>query len=339
MAVGREILDGSERAMRAAISALPDGVYEAEDVVDGDGLEEGGKRIAVRLTIDGDRMSFDFTGTSPQALGPINATMATTRSAVYYAAIAAVGLTGTANAGCYRPLDVTAPDGTLVSARFPAPVAMRMVAGHRTVTAVLKAFAQVSPDRIPACYYAITFNHAVDIRHGDGRRQVYFDSEVGGWGAHPEADGASALAAGFSNGQNTPVETIEAIYPVIFTRYGLRPGSGGAGRMRGGLGLVREWRLEAESGRLNAAFDAFTSPPYGLAGGAPGQGGALSVTRDGVTTALPSKVVGHPLRRGDVVRIETPGGGGFGDPAERPATAIEADEADGLLGPDGNAGA
>lgn len=327
--IGAALLDHAEHEMRSALAALPDGTYAAEDFVDGDGLEPGTKRIAVALTIRGSEIALDFTGTAAQARGPINATLATTTSAVYYAVIAACGVTATVNAGCYRPITVTAPPGCLVNADFPAPVSMRMLPGHKIATAVLRAFAQVLPDRIPASYYGTTFNHAVNIRHADGRRQVYFDSELGGWGGHPGRDGPNGLAAGFHNGQNTPVEMIEALFPLRFTRYGLLPGSGGAGRHRGGLGIVREWAFLAESGLLNTAFDAFESLPYGLDGGVPGRGGRLSVTRDGVTTPLAAKTIAHALRPGDVVRMETPGGGGHGDPALRDPAARAADLADG----------
>jgi len=329
--IGAALLDHAEHEMRNALEALPDGTYTAEDFVDGDGIEEGSKRISVALTIKGSDIALDFTGTADQAKGPINATMATTTSAVYYAVIAACGVTATVNAGCYRPITVTAPEGSLVNATFPAPVSMRMLPGHKIATAVLRAFAQVLPERIPASYYGTTFNHAVNIRRADGRRQVYFDSELGGWGAHPERDGPNGLAAGFHNGQNTPIEMIEALFPLRFTRYGLVPGSGGAGRMRGGLGIVREWEFLAESGLLNSAFDAFQSLPYGLEGGEPGRGGSLSVTRDGVTTPLAAKTIGHVLRPGDIVRMETPGGGGHGDPELRDATAIAEDQADGYV--------
>jgi N-methylhydantoinase B len=226
---------------------------------------------------------------------------------------------------------VTAPEGSLVNARFPAPVSMRMLTGHRIATAVLRAFALAAPERIPASYYGVTFNHAINILHGDGRRQVYFDYSIGGWGAHPEADGPSGFAAGFHNGQNTPVEMVEAIFPLRFKRYGFAPDSGGAGRMRGGLGLERSWEFLAERGLFNGSFDAFASRPYGLAGGEPGAGGRLTVTRDGVTTDLPAKTIGHELRRGDVLSMITPGGGGHGLPAERSAEAVEADMADGLV--------
>lgn len=329
--IGGALLDHAEHEMRAAIAALPDGSWSAEDFTDGEAPGDAPQRIAVTLTISGSDIALDFTGTAPQARGPVNATMATTKSAVYYAVIAACGVTATVNAGCYRPITVTAPEGSLVNASFPAPVSMRMLPGHKTATAVLRAFAQVVPDRIPASYYGTTFNHAVNIRHADGRRQVYFDAELGGWGAHPDRDGPNGLAAGFHNGQNTPVEMIEALFPMRFVRYGLAPGSGGAGRMRGGLGIVREWEFLAESGLLNSAFDVFQTEPYGLAGGAPGLSGSLSVTRGGETTQLAAKTIGHPLRAGDVVRMQTPGGGGHGDPADRDPAALAADRADGYV--------
>lgn len=331
IAVGNALLDHSERAMRDAIHALPDGVYHGEDFVDGDGLEPGQKRIAVTLTINGDELSVDLAGTDSQARGPINATMATTKSAVYYATIAAAGVAALANSGCYRPITVTAPEGSLVNARFPAPVSMRMLTGHRIATAVLKAFAAAIPERIPASYYGVTFNHAINILHEDGRRQVYFDYSIGGWGAHPDVDGPSGFAAGFHNGQNTPIEMVEAIFPLRFTHYGFVPDSGGAGRTRGGLGLERAFEFLAELGLFNGSFDAFASRPYGLAGGLPGQGGSLSVTRGDTTTSLPAKTIGHELRRGDILSMSTPGGGGFGPPGERKAERLAEDIADGLV--------
>lgn len=331
IAVGAALLDHSERAMRDAIRALPDGVYHAEDFVDGDGLDPGQKRIAVTLTIAGDEIAVDLAGTDSQARGPINATMATTKSAVYYATIAAAGVAALANSGCYRPITVTAPEGSLVNARFPAPVSMRMLTGHRIATAVLKAFAAAVPERIPASYYGVTFNHAINILHQDGRRQVYFDYSIGGWGAHPEVDGPSGFAAGFHNGQNTPIEMVEAIFPLRFTRYGFVPDSGGAGRTRGGLGLERSFEFLAERGLFNGSFDAFVSRPYGLAGGLPGKGGRLSVTRGATTTELPAKTIGHELRIGDILSMITPGGGGFGPAAERPAERLADDITDELV--------
>jgi N-methylhydantoinase B len=335
VSVSADLLDQSETAMRAAIRSLPDGIHVAEDFVDGDGVEPGQKRIAVTLTIAGDQLSLDFAGTAPQAMGPINATMATTKSAVYYAAIAATGVAAHANSGCYRPIAVTAPAGSLVNASFPAPVSMRMLTGHRIATAVLRAFAQAIPDRIPASYYGVTFNHAINVLHGDGRRQVYFDYSIGGWGAHPQVDGPSGFAAGFHNGQNTPIEMVEAIFPLRFTRYGFVPDYGGAGEMRGGLGLERAWEFLAERGLFNGSFDAFQSRPYGLAGGDAGQGGSLSVTRDGKVSALAAKTIGHELRRGDVLSMITPGGGGFGDPRARSREAVQSDLADGLITAEG----
>ncbi|CAN1524836.1 HyuB N-methylhydantoinase B/acetone carboxylase, alpha subunit [Rhabdaerophilaceae bacterium] len=329
--VSAALLDHSEQGMRKAIIGLPDGVYTADDFVDGDGLEPGQKRIAVTLTIAGDSLSVDLAGTADQAAGPINATMATTKSAVYYAAIAAAGVSTLANSGCYRPITVTAPIGSLVNARFPAPVSMRMLTGHRIATAVLKAFAQAIPERIPASYYGVTFNHAINVLHEDGRRQVYFDYSIGGWGAHPEADGPSGFAAGFHNGQNTPIEMVEALFPLRFVRYGFVPDSGGAGRMRGGLGLERSFEFLAERGLFNGSFDAFASRPYGLAGGQPGQGGSLRVIRAGMIEDLPAKTIGHELARGDILSMITPGGGGFGPPSERTQAALQTDRADGLV--------
>mgnify|MGYP001038249402 CR=1 FL=1 len=322
----------SERAMGAAIRAVPDGVYEYRDFVDDDGLDHTPLCIQVRLTVAGDRITVDLAGSSPQARGPVNCTLNMTSSAVICGVMMAIGAEIPANAGCYRPVRIQAPPGTVVNACAPAPVANRMAVGHRVVNAVLGAFAHALPGRIAAAYYGVSYAYALNAIHADGRRQVYFDLECGGWGAHPEVDGASAFSCGFHNIANAPVEMLEASYPLIFLRYGLTPDSGGAGRMRGGLGLTREWRLEAPEGHFVANLDRFQFPPPGLDGGEPGSAGRLILTRaDGSTESLPAKVAGVALRQGDAVRLETSGGGGHGDPRTRDPAQLAADLADGYV--------
>jgi N-methylhydantoinase B len=165
----------------------------------------------------------------------------------------------------------------------------------------------------------------------NGRRSIYFDSEVGGWGAEPGRDGANGFSCGVHNIAAVPIEMLESRHPITFTTFALRPGSGGQGRTRGGLGLVREFRLDAPSGTFAATFDRFRVPPYGLAGGKPGRTGSLTLLRQGEAKALASKVSDVRLLAGDRIRIETAGGGGFGLPAERPATAIAHDIAMGYM--------
>lgn len=323
----------SEAALRAAIAAIPDGRYEFEDLVDDDGISDERLRIRVQLEVHGDALTVDFQGTSPQARGPVNCTFNMTSAAVICACLMCIGGAIPANAGVYRPVTVKAPPGSVVNARSPAPVANRMATGHRVVNAVMGAFAKALPGRIPACYYGVSYAYALSCIHADGTRQVYFDLECGGWGGHPEADGASAFSCGFHNIANSPVEMIEHDYPVTFTEYALVPGSGGAGRHRGGLGLAREFRLEAPEGRFAANLDRFKVPPYGLEGGASGRPGRLLLKRgDGEWTPLPSKVADLALARGDRIRLETAGGGGHGDPAGRDGEAIEWDRPEGYVG-------
>ena len=332
------ILDGSERTMRAALLAIPDGEAAFTELVDDDGQSEEPIRLSVRVVKRGDAIALDFAGSSPQVRGPVNNTPAMTCSAVYYALLAALGGDIPANSGCYRPVRVSLPEGSVVNAVFPAPVAGRMVVNHRIATAVFGALAQLMPDKIPAAYYAISYVYALQTADAAGARKVYFDIEVGGWGGHARGDGASALSCGLHNNTNAPIEMVEAKYPVTFTRYGLVPDSGGAGRFRGGLGLVREWRLDAGEGSLSTNFERFRYAPYGLDGGAPGSLSRTTVTRaDGSREALRSKVSGVPLKRGDTVTIETSGGGGFGDPRTRDPAHLARDLADGLVTREGAA--
>jgi N-methylhydantoinase B len=328
----------SERMVRAGLAALPDGEARFEEVVDDDGQSDTPIRLCLHVVKQGDRITLDFAGSSAQVPGPVNNTPAMTASAVYYALLAALGGDIPANSGCYRPIELRLPEGSVVNARFPAPVAGRMVVNHRIATAVFGALARFLPGRIPAAYYAISYVYALSTARPDGRRQVYFDIEVGGWGGHAGGDGASALSCGLHNNTNAPIEMVESRYPVTFTRYGLIPDSGGAGRHRGGLGLVREWRLDAEAGSLSTNFERFRVPPYGLEGGRPGSLSRTTVLRaDGTPQPLRSKVSGIALQRGDIVRIETSGGGGHGDPAARRPADLAADLAEGFVTPEGAA--
>lgn len=331
----RMIQDQSEQAMRAAIAAMPDGDYEFEDFVDDDGIDRDKPlRIHARLTVCGEEIEINLSGSSPQARGPVNCTYNMMDSAVVCGVMMSVGSDIPANAGCYRPIRITAPEGLCVNARSPAPVANRMAVGHRIVNTVMGAFATALPGQVPAAYYGVSYVYAFNAFKEDGGRSVYFDLECGGWGAHPDEDGASGFSCGFHNIANAPMELIENDYPVTFQRYGLVPGSGGAGRTRGGLGLERAFRVDAPEGTFTCNFDRFRTPPYGLVGGAPGALGRMTVTRAGETEEVDigSKVSGLSVRRGDVLRLRTSGGGGYGDPAERGAEALEADRLDGYSG-------
>jgi len=325
------IQDQSEAAIRAMIARIPDGSYMFEDFVDDDGIDRDRRiRIAVSLTVRGEEIGIDLTGSSPQARGPVNCTLAMSHSAVMCGVMMALGTEVPANAGCYRPVALTAPLGTVVNCRSPAPVANRMATGHRIVNAVMGAFHAAMPGSVPAAYYGVSYAYAVNCIHADGRRQVYFDLECGGWGGHPDEDGANAFSCGLHNISNAPVEMLENTLPIRFQEYGLVPDTGGRGRTRGGLGLARAFRLDAESGSFAANLERFKVRPYGLAGGAPGTAGRLTVTRaDGGVEELPSKVAGLAVAKGDVIRLQTAGGGGYGDPEARCEAAKASDRENG----------
>lgn len=324
----------SEMAMRRAIAAIPDGDYAFEDFVDDDGIDrETPLRIAVTLAVRGDELTIDMTGSSPQAQGPVNCTRNMSASGAFCGVLMAIGSDIPANAGCYVPVTIVSPEGSCVAARAPAPVANRMAIGHRVVNAVMGAFARALPGRVPAAYYGVSYAFATNLFHADGRRQVYFDLTCGGWGGHPETDGANGFSCGLHNIANAPVEMLESTYPVTFQRYSLAPDSGGAGEKRGGCGLERSFRIDAEAGgTLALNLDRFKTRPYGLAGGGPGAAGHATLIRaDGSSERLPSKVAGLRIGKGDVFRLVTAGGGGYGDPRKRAAEAIAADLENGYV--------
>jgi N-methylhydantoinase B len=326
----RQMLEQAEAAMRKRIAALQPGRFAFEDFLDDDGIGQTPVRVAVDCTIGTDGLAFDFSRSAAQVPVPINCTRNVLVSAVNYAVIAALGEGITVNSGCYAPVKVVAPLGTVVNARAPAPVVNRMTIAHRIVNAVMGALAQALPQRIPAAYYGVSYVCMLESVQADGTRRIYFDSEVGGWGAEPGRDGANAFSCGLHNIAAVPIEMLESAHPLVFTTYALRPDSAGAGRWRGGTGLVREWRLEAPEGRFAATFDRFTIAPYGLQGGGPGATGRLLLTRnDGTMIELRSKLSDLALQAGDTIRIETSGGGGYGPPEARDPAAIAADLAHG----------
>ncbi len=322
------VLDQSEQAMRAAIAVIPDGHYRFEDYVDDDGQSAVDLQIVAAVEIVGDECRVDLSESADQAPGPVNCTLNMARSGVYCALLSMAEGAAMANSGAYRPIQVKCRSGSIANCESPAPVANRMATGHRIVTTVLGALATAMPERVPAAYYGVSYVAALSAPDAvvPGERRVYFEIEVGGWGAHPQGDGANGFSAGFHNLANSPIEMCESLFPVVFTEYSFIEGSGGDGQYRGGLGLAREWRLEADWGILSGSFERFRHPPYGLNGGKPGSTGRFVHTRGDEVTLLPSKISGVDLQRGDRVRLETSGGGGWGDPAARSAALRSQDE-------------
>jgi N-methylhydantoinase B len=305
----------SETLMRAALRGLPAGTYRARDVLDDDGVGTERLTIAATVTIGRARARVDFAGTCSQTHGPVNANFAVTRSAVLYVFTALAGEDIPANDGLARPLDVVAPGGCLVNARFPAAVAGGNVeTSQRIVDVLLRALAGAAPDRIPAASSGSMNNVAIGGDRG-AAPFAYYETVAGGAGGGPHGAGLSGVHTHMTNTMNTPIEALEAYYPLRVRRYGLRRGSGGRGRHAGGDGIVREIEFLTPA-RLTLLAERRKVPPYGLAGGEAGATGSDWLVQRGRTHRIAAKV-NVSVEPGDRLRIETPGGGGFGRPRRR----------------------
>jgi N-methylhydantoinase B len=298
------LLDYGERRMRAAIGALPDGRFVFQDAME---WQEHDLPVVVAVTIDGAELAADFSGTSPQIAGNINAVSAVTRSCLYYAVRVATDPTIPTNGGCYRPLQLHAPTGSLVNARPPAAVAAGNVeTSQRIADTLLGALAQAAPDRVPAAGQG-TMNNVL-IGNDDF---AYYETLGGGQGGRPGRPGQSGIHTGMTNTKNTPIESLEAHYPFRVLRYGLRSGSGGTGRYPGGEGIEREIEFLADAS-VSLMGERRRNQPWGLAGGGPGAVGEdWLIQRDGSRERLPGKTT-VDVRRGDRLLVLTPGGGGWG---------------------------
>ena len=304
----------SSRLMRHAVRNIPDGEYSAEDVLDDDGITDVPIRICVSIRIKGDKASVDFTGTASQVIGSINAVEAITVSAVAYAFRCLLGPDVPASAGLMEPIAVHAPLGTVVNATPPASVAGGNVeTSQRIVDVLFRALSDALPDRIPAASQGTMNNLTIGgIDARTGAEFSYYETVAGGMGARPGQDGLSGVHTHMTNSLNTPVEALEYSYPLRVCEYSLRKGSGGAGAFRGGDGVVREVESLVPA-RMSILSDRRKHSPYGLAGGDPGKAGRNFVVKKGKRREISSKG-SWELYDGDRVRIETPGGGGFGKP-------------------------
>jgi N-methylhydantoinase B len=303
-----QLIDYSARLMRHTIASIPDGTYEAEDALDDDGIDDGPVRIAVQITIKGEHATVDFTGSAPQVVGAINAVEAITLSAVSYVFRCLVGGEVPASAGLMEPIEVIAPPGTVVNANPPASVAGGNVeTSQRIVDTVFKALSQALPDRIPAASQGTMNNLTIGgVDPRNGQEFSYYETVAGGMGARPALDGMSGVHTHMTNSLNTPAEALEYAYPLRVREYRLRRGSGGEGKQRGGDGVVREIETLAPA-RMSLLCDRRKHGPYGLQNGKEG--------RPGVNRINGGEVPGkgsHELKPGDRIRIETPGGGGWG---------------------------
>jgi N-methylhydantoinase B len=313
-----QLLDYSERLVRAELRSLPEGEYSAEDFLDNDGSGSAPIRIAVKLQIDpvAAAISIDFTGTSSQVHGSVNAVRAITVSACFYVLRCLLPETTPATAGILRPLKVITQPYSVVDARPPAAVAGGNVeTSQRIVDTLLLALSKAAPARIPAASAGTMSNLTIGgIDHRSQLPFTYYETTAGGMGARPTADGISGVQTHMTNSLNTPIEALEFAYPVRMIRYAYRHNSGGDGLFRGGDGLVRELQLLADAD-VTLLADRRDRGPYGLSGGEAGSVGSSTATLPGASpVALPGKSSQH-LPAGTILRLETPGGGGWGKPS------------------------
>jgi N-methylhydantoinase B len=314
-----EILDATERRLRDGIARMPDGCYAAEGFCDDDGREARPVRIKVAVTIAGDRVTLDFTGSEAQVPGAKNVPPVSLLATVYYVLKAVIDPDIPPNGGYYRAIEVVAPSGTVLNPRPPAAVAARFTTCQTVADVVLSAFAQVVPDRVVAHCHGGT----LAIYSGsDPRRQEFFvDYEVyaGGSGARATKDGIDGIANHTTNTSNLPIEALESEFPILVERYGFVPDSGGVGQFRGGLSVVREVRGLHGDIVVGGWGCNHREPPHGLAGGGDGLPGAFEIAdpTGSIRETARSTVPGLRLRAGDTLRVRTSGGGGRGDALQR----------------------
>lgn len=331
----RAVLNHSETLMRAQLRHVPDGRYEATDHCDvqGEMIE-----LRVAVTVVDDTVSVDFDGSEDEGIHGMNAPFPVTASATYYALKALIDPTTPANDGCYRPIEVLAPSGSVVNCRYPRAV---VLANHETATrlvdVITRALADALPNRVVAAGNGTSGPLVLAGRDGrPGREDTQFLwLEVGGagQGASRAKDGVSGMRVGVGNTGNSPTEDIEYKSPVLTEYYGLVPDTGGPGTFRGACALRRAFVVEAEEAVLTLSFEREHVPPYGLFGGQPGSLAIMTLERDGIVRTIPSKTAPMVVMRGDRITTQCAGSGGVGDPRARDPQAVREDVANGLVSP------
>jgi N-methylhydantoinase B len=306
------LLEYAERMTRHLLSELPDGHYTFSDFMDSAGVDPEPVEIKVAISIEGDEAVVDFTGSAAQVKGSVNAVYAVTLAAVHYVFRALIGLDIPSNSGCLAPIRVIAPPGTVVNARPPAAVAAGNVETSQRITDVLLgALALACPERVPAASQGTMNNFVIGgWDPARNRHYTYYETIGGGMGAGPNGHGADAIHSHMTNTLNTPIEALEYAYPFLMHRYEIRSGSGGAGRHRGGHGVVREMELLHEA-QATIVSERRRFAPYGAAGGQPGQVGRNLLIRQEQETELAGKTT-ITVQMGDRLLLKTPGGGGYG---------------------------
>lgn len=296
----------SRKRVESELREIPDGTYHASDYLEGDGITEGDIPIELALTIDGSTVDVDFSGTALQVPGNVNAPLSVTKSAVYFVIRCVTDPDIPPNAGCYEPVTVTAPEGTLLNPTPPAAVVGGNVeTSQRVADVVFAALAEAAPKRIPAGGQGTMNNLIIG-----SSEFAYYETIGGGAGATARSDGVSGVQVGMTNTLNTPIEALEAAYPLRIERYALRDGTGGCGRFNGGDGLIRSVRVETDA-TLSLLTERRRHAPRGVLGGSDGTPGRNLVDGEEVGAK-----VTLDIEAGTLVTVETPGGGGYGDPTE-----------------------
>ena len=327
----------ANRMMRDHLQALPNGTISVEDFLDNDGVHDVALKLAVDLSIDGERLTVDFSRSSQACAGPVNISRSTTIAATYVA-LKHIFTDVPANAGVLQPVEFIIPEDSFLSVKAPKPVGGYTETILRLIDVLFCAFEHIAPERVNGCAYGTINALSMAGHRSNGGRWVMFSFFGGGHGGHPEGDGLNHGNAPISTATIPPLEILEAAYPVAFTQWALRPDSGGVGKHRGGLGAIYEIELLEESATVFLFGERGKFPPPGVVGGGAGAMNKFAYQSADEETAFPdktpplaSKITGVKLRRGQRVRLETPGGGGYGDAQERPEELIRNDLAQGYV--------
>jgi len=331
-----ELLDYAERSMRAGIRKIPNGSYAFEDYIEGDGIIEELVKIRVTIRIKGDSATVDFKGTDKQVKGPMNLRISAARACTYYVLKCVIDPELPTNSGAYRPIRVLAEEGTLVNAAFPAALCnANILTDQRIVDVLLGAMFQAVPQKVcAACSGEMNLVNIGGINPRTGEYFNYVETYGGGQGALHCQDGMDGVQTHLTNTRNAPVEVMEVSYPFRIDRYGLVPDSEGAGEFRGGCGIEREIVLLGPEAKLSLSADRRKIGPWGVRGGKPAAtSDCIVISSDGRKKRLPSKIT-TGLKKGDTIRLRTPGGGGWGDPKKRDPHRIEKDVTEEMISAD-----
>jgi N-methylhydantoinase B len=325
-----QLIDYSEELMVKRIRELPRKSSSAIDYLDDDGFGTTDIPIKVKVAVGRESIAFDFSGSAKQVQGPLNAVYSVTLSAVYYVVRCVTGPSIPANAGCFKPIQVKAPAGTIVNAKPPAPVAGGNVeTSTRIVDVALKAFAGIVPEKVCAACQGTMNNVTIGgVDPRTGKYFTYYETIAGGFGARYNKDGVDGIHSHMTNTLNTPVEALESAYPLRVRRYELVRGSGGRGRFRGGLGIRRETETLAQGSTISLMGERQRRGPWGLMEGGSGSPGEYGIVGENKMRALSSKAT-LSANAGDVLVVTTPGGGGYGPSSQRTRDKIRLDRADG----------